>query len=278
MKGSEGPPAATIAERTEEKEEKCFEDHGLVNEVPLSCYLQNGPAAMISLLNSLMLVQAGGHMGLDINLQLPAKIGHQLPPAISAVPFVLQPFRSPSCSPYRYSSAIISTTNNITTDQSALFALRAQFSLIESHQILTKNWSVGSSVYEWIGVTCSSCHHRATALNISNMDLSSLIPPQLGNLSFLVSLDMSRNHFYGELPRGHARLRRLRVLNLGFNNLNGDLPSWLGSDDYLHLQVNREVQDDLEKNMHKETDDHISSNVWNNLTPQKSSYDSLKEK
>ncbi|KAL3510577.1 hypothetical protein ACH5RR_029978 [Cinchona calisaya] len=42
MKGSEGPPAATVAERTEEKEEKCFEDHGLVNEVPLSCYLQNG--------------------------------------------------------------------------------------------------------------------------------------------------------------------------------------------------------------------------------------------
>ncbi|KAL3530327.1 hypothetical protein ACH5RR_009649 [Cinchona calisaya] len=38
----EGPPAATVAERTEEKEEKCFEDHGLVNEVPLSCYLQNG--------------------------------------------------------------------------------------------------------------------------------------------------------------------------------------------------------------------------------------------
>ncbi|KAL3516322.1 hypothetical protein ACH5RR_023224 [Cinchona calisaya] len=70
MKGSEGPPAATVAERTEEKEEKCFEDHGLVNEVPLSCYLQNGPAAMISLLNSLMLVQAGGHTGLDINLQV----------------------------------------------------------------------------------------------------------------------------------------------------------------------------------------------------------------
>ncbi|KAL3504108.1 hypothetical protein ACH5RR_033949 [Cinchona calisaya] len=65
MKGSEGPPAATVAERTGEKEEKCFEDHGLVIEVPLSCYLQNGPAAMISLLNSLMLVQAGGHMGLD---------------------------------------------------------------------------------------------------------------------------------------------------------------------------------------------------------------------
>ncbi|KAL3516236.1 hypothetical protein ACH5RR_023138 [Cinchona calisaya] len=65
MKGSEGPPAATVAERTEEKEEKAF---------PVASHFGRGwkirwPAAMISLLNSLMLVQAGGHMGLDINLQ-----------------------------------------------------------------------------------------------------------------------------------------------------------------------------------------------------------------
>ncbi|KAL3523113.1 hypothetical protein ACH5RR_015947 [Cinchona calisaya] len=61
------------------------------------------------------------------------------------------------------------------------------------------------------------------------MDLGGLVPPQLGNLSFLVSLDMSINNFQGELPHELARLRRLRVLNLGVNNLNGTLPPWLGS-------------------------------------------------
>ncbi|CDP18323.1 unnamed protein product [Coffea canephora] len=41
------------------------------------------------------------------------------------------------------------------------------------------------------------------------------IPPQLGNLSFLVSLDISRNNFLIELPHELAHLRRLRYLNLG---------------------------------------------------------------
>ncbi|KAL3523098.1 hypothetical protein ACH5RR_015932 [Cinchona calisaya] len=130
--------------------------------------------------------------------------------------------------PSLLSTSLSISTTNITTDQSALLAVRAQFS-IESRHILTKNWSIGFSVCDWIGVTCGSRHHRVTALNISNMDLGGLVPPQLGNLSFLVSLDMSINNFRGELPHELARLRRLRVLNLGVNNLNGDLPPWLGS-------------------------------------------------
>ncbi|KAL3523123.1 hypothetical protein ACH5RR_015957 [Cinchona calisaya] len=70
------------------------------------------------------------------------------------------------------------------------------------------------------------------------MDLGGLVPPQLGNLSFLVSLDMSINNFYGELPSELARLRRLRVLDLGDNNLNGDLPPWLGNfHELLHLSL-----------------------------------------
>lgn len=124
-------------------------------------------------------------------------------------------------------SSAVSTTN-ISTDQSALLALRSQFS-IKSHQFLLKNWSIGSSVCDWIGVACGARHRRVTALNITNMGLNGLIPPQLGNLSFLQSLDMSRNNFSGKLPEQLARLRRLQVLNLGFNNLNGVLPPWFGS-------------------------------------------------
>ncbi|KAL3523127.1 hypothetical protein ACH5RR_015961 [Cinchona calisaya] len=138
------------------------------------------------------------------------------------------------------SASTAKTTTNITTDQSALLALRAHI-LIHPHQILTNNWSVSSSVCEWIGVTCGSHHYRVIGLNISNMGLSGLIPPQLGNLSFLVSLDISINNFHGELPHELAWLRRLRVLNLGANNLNGDLPPWLGSFhelEYLSLMNN----------------------------------------
>ncbi|XP_071922652.1 uncharacterized protein [Coffea arabica] len=122
---------------------------------------------------------------------------------------------------------------NITTDQSSLLALRAHIS-VDPLQILAKNWSVGSSVCDWIGVSCGSRHRRVTALDISNMNLSGTLPPQLGNLSFLVSIDMSANNFHGELPHEFVGLRRLKLLNLSFNNLEGEFPPWIGSFPQLH--------------------------------------------
>ncbi|KAL3520044.1 hypothetical protein ACH5RR_018193 [Cinchona calisaya] len=126
------------------------------------------------------------------------------------------------------SSLAVTTTKNITTDQLALDALKAKITS-EPHQILANNWSDKFSVCLWIGVTCGSRHHRVTALNISKLGLTGSIPPQLGNLSFLVSLDISGNNFHGQLPHELIHLRRLRVLNLTRNNLSGELPSWFGS-------------------------------------------------
>ncbi|CAI9098795.1 OLC1v1035503C1 [Oldenlandia corymbosa var. corymbosa] len=124
---------------------------------------------------------------------------------------------------------------NITTDQIALLAIKNHIITSDPHhQILFRNWSLNenpsaSSVCNWSGVACGSRHHRVTALNISYMGLSSTIPPQLGNLSFLVSLDISGNDFHGEIPEELSRLRRLKVLNFLINNLSGQIPSWIGS-------------------------------------------------
>ncbi|XP_027185155.1 receptor kinase-like protein Xa21 [Coffea eugenioides] len=126
------------------------------------------------------------------------------------------------------SASLAMFPTNITTDQSSLLALRAHIA-VDPLQILAKNWSVGSSVCDWIGVSCGSRHHRVTALNISSMGLTGIIPPQLGNLSFLVSLDMSANNFHGELPHEFVGLRRLKLLNLSVNNLEGEFPHWIGS-------------------------------------------------
>ncbi|CAI9112436.1 OLC1v1012886C2 [Oldenlandia corymbosa var. corymbosa] len=118
---------------------------------------------------------------------------------------------------------------NITTDQYALLAFK---NLITSDpdQILSRNWSADPSlsVCDWIGVSCGSRHRRVTALNVSYMGLSGTIAPELGNLSFLVSLEMYGNNFHGELPEELSRLRRLEVLDLSINNLGGDFPSWIG--------------------------------------------------
>ncbi|XP_060193970.1 probable LRR receptor-like serine/threonine-protein kinase At3g47570 isoform X2 [Lycium barbarum] len=116
---------------------------------------------------------------------------------------------------------------NISTDQTSLLALKAQITS-DPYQILSENWSSSNSVCNWIGITCGSRHQRVTVLNISDMGFSGTIPPQLGDLSFLLSLDLSYNNFHGERPPEFSRLRKLRVINLSFNNFTGQIPKFLG--------------------------------------------------
>ncbi|KAL8508559.1 hypothetical protein ACS0TY_018980 [Phlomoides rotata] len=132
------------------------------------------------------------------------------------------------------------TSTNLTTDQSALLSLKA-LPTSDPYQILTRNWTNSSDVCSWIGVTCGLRHRRVTALNISNMGLSGTIPPQLGSLSFLVSLDLRYNHFSGILPQELSLLHRLKFISLDVNNFTGDIPPLFGllsKLEYLSLENN----------------------------------------
>ncbi|KAG6655530.1 hypothetical protein CIPAW_05G223100 [Carya illinoinensis] len=114
--------------------------------------------------------------------------------------------------------AINNAATNITTDQSALLALKARIDSDDPNNVLANNWSTNAPVCNWI----------VTVLNLSHMKLKGTIPSHLGNLSFLVKLIMRDNSFHGYLPPELARLRCLRVLNFGSNELNGEIPSWIG--------------------------------------------------
>ncbi|CDP17634.1 unnamed protein product [Coffea canephora] len=116
---------------------------------------------------------------------------------------------------------------NLITEKSALVAFKNHI-VSDPHLIVAKNWSISSSVCDWIGVTCDFNNQRVVALNISNMGFAGTIPPQLRNLSFLVSLDMSNNNFHGHLSEGMSHLRRLSFMALSNNHLTGEIPSWLG--------------------------------------------------
>ncbi|XP_047952432.1 probable LRR receptor-like serine/threonine-protein kinase At3g47570 [Salvia hispanica] len=118
-----------------------------------------------------------------------------------------------------YSSA----NSNINTDRSSLIALKSRISL-DPQDILTKSWNNESSICSWIGVTCDSRHQRVTQLNLTSMDLVGTIPPEIGNLSFLVSLDLSGNSFYGPIPPSIFNMSFLEYLQLRYNSLSGSLP------------------------------------------------------
>lgn len=115
-----------------------------------------------------------------------------------------------------------------TTDQSALVALKSHITN-DPQNILITNWSATTSVCSWVGVTCNLRHHRVVTLNLSFMSLTGTIPPNLGNLSFLVTWSLRNNSFHGTLPHELTRLRRLKLIIFTNNNLTGNIPPWFGS-------------------------------------------------
>ena len=116
-----------------------------------------------------------------------------------------------------------SLATDINTDRSSLLALKSQITS-DAQTILTKNWSTEASVCSWIGVTCDFLLNRVTQLNISNMGLVGTIPPEIGNTSSLVSLDMNDNSFHGPLPVSIFNMSNLEVLSLRNNSLSSSLP------------------------------------------------------
>ncbi|KAB2615422.1 LRR receptor-like serine/threonine-protein kinase [Pyrus ussuriensis x Pyrus communis] len=131
---------------------------------------------------------------------------------------------------YLTAGALAIAHTNFSTDQSALLALKAHITS-DPQNILTANWSSASNsdICNWVGVTCGARHHRVTALNLSSMGLAGVIPPHLGNLSFLIELHLKNNFFNGPLPQELSRLRRLKAINFQYNNFTGTIPSWFGS-------------------------------------------------
>ncbi|KAL9160420.1 hypothetical protein ABFS82_08G198500 [Erythranthe guttata] len=125
--------------------------------------------------------------------------------------------------------AIITSTNSLSlaTDQSSLLVLKSQITL-DPYGIITTNWTNPSSVCSWIGVTCGAHNNRVTALNISFMNLSGTIPPQLGLLPKLEVLSLRNNSFTGSIPSSLSNLTNLRVLDFSFNFLEGDIPREFG--------------------------------------------------
>ncbi|XP_027362458.1 probable LRR receptor-like serine/threonine-protein kinase At3g47570 [Abrus precatorius] len=125
------------------------------------------------------------------------------------------------------------SNSNYTIDQSALLAFKSYITLDPQH-ILASNWSTKSSVCNWFGVTCDTNYGRVTSLTLTSMNLSGSLPPQLGNLTFLVHLDLRNNEFHGTLPRELALLPRLKVVNLCTNQFGGQFPTWVGELSKLH--------------------------------------------
>lgn len=101
------------------------------------------------------------------------------------------------------------------------------------------NWLTDAPLGEWYGVETNQVG-RVVDLDLSGQwdgerqvpiphGLSGSIPRELGDLPYLVSLDLGLNHLTGPIPPTLGNLAQLGYLGLTRNNLTGAVPPELGS-------------------------------------------------
>ncbi|KAL3617027.1 hypothetical protein CASFOL_039421 [Castilleja foliolosa] len=79
----------------------------------------------------------------------------------------------------------------------------------------------------WSGVECSDS--EVVMLNLTGCGLDGVLAPDIGYLTHLRVLDLSKNHLSGMIPPQLGQLTKLEVLDLRDNNLSGLIPSDLGA-------------------------------------------------
>jgi hypothetical protein len=89
------------------------------------------------------------------------------------------------------------------------------------------NWLATDTPCSWSGVSCSAGHVGSLYLN-SNQ-LTGSLPPELGNLYELISMDLASNQLTGSLPPELGNLNKLKYLYLRNNRLTGSIPAQIGN-------------------------------------------------
>ncbi|MDO5969779.1 immunoglobulin domain-containing protein [Flavivirga aquimarina] len=88
-------------------------------------------------------------------------------------------------------------------------------------------WDVNVPVCDWYGVTVTD--GTVTSLNLSNNQLTGIIPTSLGNLVNLEFLRLGINSLTGTIPDELGNLGLLEQLQLQSNQLTGIIPTSLGN-------------------------------------------------
>ena len=88
-------------------------------------------------------------------------------------------------------------------------------------------WKTTNTPCTWYGITCTT--GNVTTLDLTNNNLASSIPSQLGNLSNLTNLVLNFNGLTGTIPIELGNLTNLTQLWLSNNSLTGGIPTQLGN-------------------------------------------------
>ncbi|KAJ0018451.1 hypothetical protein Pint_10294 [Pistacia integerrima] len=83
---------------------------------------------------------------------------------------------------------------------------------------------------------------RITHIFLKSLSLQGMLPPEFANLTFLQTIDLTRNYLYGTLPTEWTSLQHLNTISLTANRLTGEIPREWGNFanlTYLSLEANQ---------------------------------------
>ncbi|KAJ9541197.1 LOW QUALITY PROTEIN: hypothetical protein OSB04_027703 [Centaurea solstitialis] len=112
--------------------------------------------------------------------------------------------------------------SGIDTDHRALLEIKSKITI--DPQGVLESWNDSIPLCMWQGVTCGRRHHRVTGLNLTDIGLVGSLSPYIGNLSFLMYMNLRSNQLHGSIPPEIGRLSRLQFLSLFQNSFTGEIP------------------------------------------------------
>ncbi|KAJ8642806.1 hypothetical protein MRB53_004554 [Persea americana] len=109
-------------------------------------------------------------------------------------------------------------------DALALLAFKQHIQRDPVHPLST--WNDSLPYCQWQGITCGRRHpHRVVAMNLTGLQLVGPLSPFIANLTFLRVIDLGDNELHGQIPQEFGRLFRLSYLNLSYNSMTGEIPA-----------------------------------------------------
>ena len=112
------------------------------------------------------------------------------------------------------------------SDKTALLKFKNSFA--NPDQILL-SWQPDFDCCDWYGVQCNETTNRVIGLE-SSVRLNGTIPSVIADLKYLRTLRLRKNPFLiGEIPPAIGKLTNLVSLDLSWNNISGSVPAFLSN-------------------------------------------------
>ncbi|XP_009600411.1 leucine-rich repeat receptor-like serine/threonine-protein kinase BAM3 [Nicotiana tomentosiformis] len=118
-----------------------------------------------------------------------------------------------------------SQPHNLSLRRQAKILVSLKQDFVASIPSTLSSWNMSNYMYlcSWNGITCDDTK-SVTSIDISNLNISGSLSPNIHELTTLQILNISNNLFSGNLSWEIPRLKALQVLDAYNNNFSGPLP------------------------------------------------------